>query len=466
MRRRVRGETGSALIATMVLIAVGMMIGLAVAATSQVQLTQTRQERVRDSSFELAEGTLYAQGFLLPSNWPGTAARAFPTSCSSASATTPLCPDRDTLAAANAAGTGSANFDTSDYQSAYGQTCPTSVTAGNDVTCWVTEIRDDGGALCRTFSAAAADQTQTTAAQTACPGAPPTSCAGPCAWDANGNKTVWAYARAFVHGKARAVAAKLKLETLNEGLASAGFRVGRFSTGNKGAKTIVDAAGAQVLVNCDPADTTSCVMVGKADQVTPAPTQMSGSNVFMSPQQLAHFAATAKADGHYYTGCPPNNDLSGKVVWVDNCNASVNNSAPSVSCSVPLQNTKKCFNTPVGQDPGCTSCPGALGGAGPGLLIWHSGTLSLGGNAIYVGTIYMPNGSDQNWQGTSSGTLLSIGGTAAIYGSLAIDGDGAAAIGESKENFEYDSNSAGVFKSYGTAGLVQNTWQELPPSGG
>jgi Tfp pilus assembly protein PilX len=459
----VRDQRGTALVTALVVLMICMLLGLAVASTSETPLRASGTERRQDSSFELAEGVLYAQGFLLPGNWPGSAVRAFPTSCSSANAadvTNAKCPDRNTLAAANAADASKANFSSADYQAAYGQACPTGVIVSSDVTCWQTEIRDDGYPLCTAFKASEGEGDQSSCDV---PGGA-TTCTGPCTWDANHNGTVWAYARTFVHGQPRAMAAKLKLETLNEGVASAGFRVGHFSTDNNGNKAILDATGAQVLVNCDPSS--SCVNVGKKAQVTPSPAQISGGNTFMTATQLAHFKATAEADGRYYSGCPTDNDLSGRVVWVENCDASYTDLA-SVRCDVPTQDgNAKCINTPAGQDGDCTSrsCAGMLGGPGPGLLIWHHGTLSLGGNVTFVGTIYMPNGSDDG--SSVSGTVFSTAGTAAVYGSLAIDGDGGAMLGASGSNFIYDPNSAGVFKSYGTAGLVQNTWQELPASGG
>ena len=62
----------------------------------------------------------------------------------------------------------------------------------------------------------------------------------------------------------------------------------------------------------------------------------------------------AIADGTYYTGCPTDTQLSGKVVWVEGCTDG--------------QYTKNnIWNSP----------------ASPGILIWADGTLELGGNSDF-----------------------------------------------------------------------------------
>jgi hypothetical protein len=45
---------------------------------------------------------------------------------------------------------------------------------------------------------------------------------------------------------------------------------------------------------------------------------------------------------------------------------------------------------------------------------------------------------------------------------VAVDGNGGVAVGESKKNLVYDPNAATRVVSYGNAGIIQNTWREIP----
>ena len=72
----------------------------------------------------------------------------------------------------------------------------------------------------------------------------------------------------------------------------------------------------------------------------------------------------------------------------------------------------------------------------PGVLVFARGTLSIAGNVEYQGLIYMAN--LQN----STGLVLTLGGNSLVSGSVAVDGNGGVAVGESKENLSYDPNAA------------------------
>ena len=123
-----------------------LTIGLASYALSDTGQQRAREQREREAALNLAEAVLYSQGFTLATTWPGNSAggAAMPTVCSSA-AVVSLCPDPRTLAAGNAAGGGSANFDNVDV-------------AGD--TTWTTRIRDNGGPIADAFVYGQADVAQ------------------------------------------------------------------------------------------------------------------------------------------------------------------------------------------------------------------------------------------------------------------------------------------------------------------
>jgi hypothetical protein len=53
------------------------------------------------------------------------------------------------------------------------------------------------------------------------------------------------------------------------------------------------------------------------------------------------------------------------------------------------------------------------------------------------------------------------GGGAGVLGALVTDGGGCVLIGSNSLNMKYDANVFNSVTSYGTVGLVQNTWREL-----
>jgi hypothetical protein len=80
--------------------------------------------------------------------------------------------------------------------------------------------------------------------------------------------------------------------------------------------------------------------------------------------------------------------------------------------------------------------------------------------SIYHGLIYMAN------QQNSSGDVLRLQDNAEVFGGVAIDGAGRLVAGQAsgqKATITYVANPFNVLASYGTTGLVQNSWRELPP---
>ena len=192
----------------------------------------SHDQRQRESALNLAEGVLYSQAFALAQQWPGNATAIVPTTCTEITAATALCPVPSTLAGAQGA-PATANF-----------VNPDSLT---DVT-WTTRIRDNGGGLAGAYTpGATAEATQT---GTNLSTGQAYTCAGPCRWDANGDRQLWVQARAVVQGKARSIVALLKRERFTEPFPRNGVTAGSFETTNSGNKTIIEATGSQVVVRC------------------------------------------------------------------------------------------------------------------------------------------------------------------------------------------------------------------------
>lgn len=411
-----RGETGSALVVAIVLMAVMLVVGMSSFAVVDTGQERAREQRSRESALNLAEGVLYSQGFVLAQTWPGNAAggAALASTCTPASVQSP-CPDPRTLAAGNFSSPASANFTNADVSS--------------DVT-WTTRIRDNGGAISDAFvfsqvdAAQSATNVKTGAAYT---------CPGPCKWDANGDLKLWVQARAVVRGHARNLVALLKREQFAEAFARNGVTAGSFETANSGNKAIINAGGSQVVVRCTSTAPACTNYKQDKGQVLPLPiVRDPATPSAMSAAQLARFKAAAQSasPATYYTSCPPT--LTGTVVFIDLPTAT--------SCS---DSNSATYNS----------------SADPGIVIMPRGTLSMKGS-LY-GLVYMAN--EQN----SAGTVLTLQANSEIFGGVAVDGAGRLVVGSAsgeRPTITFVPDAFNSLASYGTTGLVQNTWRELPPN--
>jgi hypothetical protein len=251
----------------------------------------------------------------------------------------------------------------------------------------------------------------------------------------------------MVRGRPRSTVALLKLESFKENFPRTAITAGSLAVtnqGNHGGRPIIDNAGGEIAVRCDPPS--SCLSY-KPGQIThPNPVHASSLSALSAPA-LERLKQRAKADGKYFAGCP-GNDLRGAVVWVDDC-PSYNGAASLTSdaCDSPLSG--QCINNHDS----------------PGILIWHKGSAQLRGNKTFVGLIYMANDSDAGGGlGANDDPVLEIGGGFSVYGAVSVDGHGKLEIGSNADpNVKYNANVFNALESYGTAGLVQNTWRELPP---
>ena len=434
-------ESGFAMVTAIVLMALMFGLGLVALHAAESNSDRSREQRVRESSLALDEGVLYAQSLVLATKW-ANAGQQYPASCTSGGTASVYCPNAATLA-----GSANANFANVDQL--------------NNST-WKTKVRDNGGPLRTAYDPLQADAAQTTAGLG--------TCAAPCTYDFNKDNEVWVQSQSTVRGKNRNVVARMRLEQIAESLPQTGVTAGALSvtnSGNHGGTPIINAEGASVLVRCPNVSSTSCVDA-KSGQIVPTPKTESVPNL-MSASQLARFKQRAITDGRYYPGCPTRDadnkyDFSGKVVWIEGCANPPNltNQVKTVGCTPPTGMANFCTN--LAEE--------------PGLVIWHCGRADMAGGYTHRGILYVVNNSDGTCEaglpargdGTCVGQnvddtrdVLTTSGGFAVWGALAVDGAGCMKIGSNGLQVRFDANVFDSAQSYGTVGLVQNTWRELRP---
>jgi hypothetical protein len=94
------------------------------------------------------------------------------------------------------------------------------------------------------------------------------------------------------------------------------------------------------------------------------------------------------------------------------------------------------------------------------MLLINRGTLSFTGNQTYYGLIYGANAQN------TTGSVVSLGGTSAVQGSVQVGGQGAVTGGSSKLNILFDAYAFSAAKSFGAVTIVQNKWREIAPRPG
>jgi len=396
VRRLRREETGTAIVTAIALMSVMIGIGLATYSFADGQQGQAMRERQRESSFNLAEATLNNQAFILsrrwassPTSYPGTP------SCSQASAPAKTCPQPAELAA---------TYNTKDY--AAGQK-------------WQTTVWDD----------AAGDFYDRAAVES-----PANS-----HYDANGNNRVWISASATVRGRKRDLVALVEIQEVFEDIPKRTIIAGEFKLTPNGnhqyVLTVPDQfSDHKVTVRCNPS-TPGCLEYDPSDtknpQIDPPAAVEQGftNQDALDDDTKDRLKERAIADGSFYSSCPTDEQLNGKVVWVE-------------GCAVGQYTKSNIWNSPDK----------------PGILIWKNGILELGGQSTFNGIIYhlddpsAPAGTD----------VLRLRGGLTVNGGVFVDGSGGVDVGSNKVNIVYTPKAFVSIASYGTAGVVQNSWRELP----
>ena len=394
LARRGADQTGSALFVAIIAMSLMLMMGLATIALTDQQTRQSGAERVRESSFNLAEGALQQQSYLLGGKgWPRKAADELPDSCSQAS-TAIRCPTPSALITSSGAGA----YQGIDY-------------ANGAV--WTTYVRDNTVANPRQYTSAVENQPR---------------------WDADGNGEIWVRSTATVSGKKRVIVALLRRDPIPILLPKAVLVAGSLTVGQQGQSPVItsDATTLPVL-RCDPATATCADYI---ESGTKKESQISPDTVTYDPS------------------FPP-------LVPTDTVDKLVESTTPFTSC--PTEAQVAASEIAVIDVPESTRC--TLTGntnyhtaSKPGILIMRRGTLEMAGTGRFYGMLLHLN--EANRVGTPE--CIQVTGTFDIQGGVAVEGlCGFYIQGNARLAF---SPNALNFSVTGVAGLVQNTWRELPPS--
>ena len=398
MTNRLRDETGSTLIAAVMIVLAMMGLGLGLLSASDGQSRVTARERTRESAFNLAEAALNAHALELTRGWVST-----PLAGCTPGATDTRCPEP--------AGVGG-GYTTKDY----GTACVSEPTKP----AWETSVRDNfaGEQYWR-------------------PGvmSQPT-------YDFNRDGSVWLRANATSKCHTISMVTLVSQNQVPITFPSSVVTANWFETSNQGRKVIVDTRGSAaqpspITVRCAGLTTPQCLKYpADKGQVQPPAVRTDGTApaLTLSDSQLSSLYDQAKAAGTLF-------DVG------DPCPTSASQLASRNGAPVYVKGYCDISVT------GNTSINSA---ASPGALIVESGTLRLNGNIQFYGLVYMVN--KQN----SSGSLLQIHGTATVHGAVSIDGAGGLTAGASKANLIYDPRASTLLKGAAGANANKNTFRVIP----
>lgn len=335
LRKRLASEAGMALVVAVMVSGLMLMAGLAILSFTDTQTRMTGQERLRESTLNLAEGAMNAQANLLTASWPETADKAF-VPCTQAS-TSVKCPDTTNLLN---------GFKSKDF----GNGAPIS---------WNLSVRDN--ALGAFYDDAA------TASQPA--------------WDQSGpagggpDGIMWLRAQAQIRGEKRTVVSLIRATPVSHAFPRGVLTAAHFHTTNNGNKVIIDAGGGPgVMARCNPgaggpARGNSCLdyQVDKGQVWPNSWTADPSLPNAMNTNEVNSLRNRAKAANQWYSSCPTTLP-SAPLVFIETGGCSYSSGAQINSLS------------------------------NPGMLVINSGTLSIAGTVTFYGLIYMPNagGSTSN----------------------------------------------------------------------
>jgi Tfp pilus assembly protein PilX len=403
MRQRIHDEQGWALMTAILLMTIMLGTILSVAAYLDGQTKLGADSRKRETAFNLSEAALNGQMFALSQQWPGAGTTQNPTvpypTCTQTS-TGVRCPNASALSQLIAS--------------------PDSTSA-----IWQTQIRDNGGSSPNFYSDAIT--------------------LGQPAYDANNDKQVWVRATSTARNKTRTMVTLVKVEEQQEDLPHAAIIANRVNDSNNGNKTIVDmsnstGANGFIGVRCTPVqgESTTCLAQPWKSNEATFPNALVTANLapydghiqtgypntpIVTPAARARLLARAQSDGTYYPTCPASLPTTASIIWIDSGNCSF-------------------------QGNGSTTAE---------MLVVNSGSIEFLGTQDFYGVIYAINSTN------SSGNVVTVHGNGVVHGGILVEGDGVADIGSSKGNLVFDDNAYKAVKSYGNAGMVQNTWREIKP---
>lgn len=414
-RQLAKREEGWALVTALIILVLMAAIGLATLAYVDGQTSASRQERTRDSAFNLAEGVLGEQAYLLANYPPASSGFAYP-DCAWATGQ------------ANPTRTGGTTSSACVSPASLNSVFASSPDYAAGVT-WTTRVRDNwgsracqegGGANCSYFYDKNASSNQ------AYPG-----CTGNCySWDANGDNEVWIVAQAVVRGKKHTLVELTRVDKHPVGVPNSVLIADYLDFQNK--HTTIAANGSAVDMRC-PSTDSSCI---DSTHIEPSGSIVYGyptSSVIQS-SDITGLVARAKQENSYYDACPV--DPPGSLVVVMGTS------------------TTEC---------GWSSLP-ATTPSKFGIYIQLNGQLRLNGTQSYYGLIYLGNSSVPGYSFGSPRTDYAYydNGNTTVNGSLMIDGPGGAHIGNGSQSaMAFDSRAFTNLWSYGNQNIVKGSFREI-----
>lgn len=404
MSRRLRDDSGLALVPVMALMLAMLALGFSLVMRSESQQRLSAYERTRESSFNLAEAALDAQALQLGRSWPATSTA--PTSCSPGS-TSSVCPTTSAI------GNG--------YT--YAASCN-----GSSTPIWQTAIRDN----------AAGELYWTTAVTSRS------------AYDANNDGTVWVRSTGYVQCNKVSLVALVSRNVVGMNFPNNTLSANWFKTTNPGKKVFIDTLGtnltppgtaasqpAAVNARCTGLTTSQCqdYTPSKGQIQPPSLTTFPTGSPALTLSQLQSLEQQAISSGTFWAAgsCPSSSSsltaVGGAPVVIQGpCNISV--SGPTKINSA----------------------------ASPGALVIENGTFTISGTATFYGLLYCVN-----LQG-SSGSVVTLSGNGQIQGTLAVDGLGGVTVGSSSTGVVFDSRAVTLLKGSSGASLNKNSFRLLPQS--
>jgi Tfp pilus assembly protein PilX len=406
---RIRDERGWALVTAILLMAVMLSTILGIATYLNGQTKLGADSRKRETAFNLAEAALNGQIFALSQDWPGAGYQTKAYGACTQASTPVAAPAANHCPNAAAISQLIASPDSTGLQ-------------------WQTEVHDN--------AKSATDPSGTTYYNEAVARLQP-------GYDANADGTVFVRASATARGKTRTMVTLVQVEPQTEDLPHAAVIANRLVDSNNGNKTIVNmtnSSGANgfIGVRCTPTlgEPTACLAQPWKSNEATFPNALVTANLapydghiqtgypntpIVTPAARARLLARAQSDGTYYPTCPASLPTTASVIWIDSGNCSF-------------------------QGNGSTTAE---------MLVVNSGSIEFLGTQDFYGVIYAINSTN------SSGNVVTVHGNGVVHGGILVEGNGVADIGSSKGNLVFDDNAYKAVKSYGNAGMVQNTWREI-----
>jgi Tfp pilus assembly protein PilX len=420
IRSSLRDESGSALIAGVLILMIIMMLGAVVLDTADVQTHQTGRERGGEMSFNVTESALNAEASLLENNWPSTSASAYP-----------VC---------NQASTGSSNCPQGSVSSGYNTTYAGS---GFSSTLWNVQVIDDnvpGVADANYYSDAILNSSQLQH------------------WDSNGDNKVWIRANTTINGQVRTVVALMTRQSNVVSLPQNVVTSGGITTSNQGNKVIIQATDpitnqtGTVDLRCGNSSTTPasgdpCAGWNAGHgQLSPANAYQagyvdpSGGYQTISSATLNAVRQSAQASGTYYAAgqCPPPGTTG--LLFIED-----DTQSPCVYTGPSTWNSD----------------------SAPGAIVVAKGTLTFNGTINFYGIVYMAN-----LQGTvpvsgpctptqQNSAVFTVHGGGSLHGAIFIDKCGTVDAGDRAYDIVYDTRAFGGVHTFATPSLAQNTFRIL-----